>query len=156
MSNSVSPIPDGYPAVIPYLIVRNGKKALEYYQNTFGAVEKERLEMPDGTIGHAEILIGESMIVLADESPACGAVSPDSVGGTPVTIALYIEDVDTVIQRALDGGAILEQPIKNQFYGDRSGSIKDPFGHKWTIMTHIEDVSPEEISRRAAELFGTK
>lgn len=155
MSAQVNPVPEGYPTVIPYLIVNNGQKAIEFYQHVFGATQKDRLDMPDGKIGHAELTIGDSMIMLADEAPSYAAYSPETVGGTPVSIAVYLPDVDAVIQRALDAGAILERPIENQFYGDRTGSIKDPFGHKWTVLTHIEDVTPEEMKRRAAQLFET-
>ena len=113
------------------------------------------MEMPDGKIGHAELIIGDSVIMLADEAPAYGALAPETAGGSPVTILLYMGNVDAVIQRALDAGAVLENPIADQFYGDRSGSIKDPFGHEWTIATPVEDVPPEEMKKRAANFFGS-
>jgi len=154
MSEAVKPVPEGYRTITPYLIMHHAAEAIEFYKKVFGAVEKDRLEMPDGKIGHAELSIGDSMIMLADEAPDYGALAPETVGGTPVSIALYMAGVDDVIKKALDAGAVLERPVEDQFYGDRSGSIKDPFGHKWTILTHIEDVSPEEMKRRAEALFG--
>ena len=154
MNTPVNHIPEGYHSVTPYLVMQDAKLAIEFYKAVFEATEKERMEMPDGKIGHAELLMGDSVLMLADEAPSVGALAPVTVGGTPVSIALYVRDVDAVIQRALDANAILERPIENQFYGDRSGSIRDPFGHKWTVATHIEDVSPEEMKKRAAQLFG--
>lgn len=154
MNSPVNHVPDGFRSVTPYLIMNNAKKAIEFYKAVFGAKDKDLLVMPNGKIGHAELVIGDSVIMLADEAPDYGALAPETVGGTPVTVVLYLEDVDAVVQRAIDAGAVLERPIEDQFYGDRSGAIKDPFGHKWTISTHIEDVSPEEMRKRAAALFG--
>jgi len=146
----VKSIPDGYCSVIPYLIVADGAGAIEFYQRVFGAVERMRLGGPDGKLGHAELMIGDSMIMLADENPAVGARAPGAFGGTPVSLHLYNEDVDAVAARALAAGAKLRRPVENQFYGDRLGTIEDPFGHVWHISTHVEDVSQEEIGRRAA------
>jgi PhnB protein len=144
----VKPIPDGYHSATPYLIVRDGAKALDFYKQVFKAVEMHRFSGPDGKVGHAEIRIGDSVIMLADEHPQMGYVSPQSLGGSPVAIMLYVEDCDLVFNRALLAGATVKDSIKDKFYGDRSGSIADPFGHTWHIATHKEDVSPEEIDRR--------
>jgi PhnB protein len=149
---AAKPIPDGYQSVIPYLIVSGAAKALDYYQKAFGAKERMRLPMPDGRIGHAEIEIGDCVVMLADEFPQMGAKSPQTIGGTPVGICIYVADVDTIFKQAIAAGGKEEKPLQNQFYGDRSGTLIDPFGHKWTVATHIEDVSPEEISRRMAAM----
>jgi PhnB protein len=146
------PIPDGYRTVTPYLIVSGAAKALEFYKKAFGAKERMRLASPDGKVGHAEIQIGDSVIMLADEFPQMGAKSPLTIGGTPVGICLYVEDVDARFKQAIAAGAKEERPVKDQFYGDRSGTLIDPFGHKWTLATHIEDVAPEEIGRRMASM----
>jgi PhnB protein len=144
----VKPIPDGYHSVTPYLIVKGAAEALDFYRKAFGAEERMRLPMPDGRLGHAEIQIGGSVIMLADEFPEMGAKGPNSLGGTPVGICLYVTDSDAVYKRAVAAGAKVQRPIQDQFYGDRSGTVIDPFGHKWTITTHREDVSPEEMARR--------
>ena len=150
---AVKPIPDGYHSVTPYLIVRGGAAALAFYKKAFGATELVRMAMPGSDrIGHAEIKVGDSIIMLADEHPEMGATSPQSIGGTPVGICLYVEDCDTVFGRAVAGGAKVERPMQDQFYGDRSGTVIDPFGHKWTIATHKEDVTPEEMTRRMAAM----
>jgi len=149
---SVKPVPDGYRTVTPYLIVAGAAKAIEFYKRAFGAKERMRHEMPGGAIGHAEIEIGDSVIMLADEFPEMGAKSPQSIGGTPVGICLYVENVDARFEQAVKAGAKIERPLQDQFYGDRSGTVVDPFGHKWTIATHIEDVSEEELSRRMAAM----
>jgi PhnB protein len=149
---AAKPIPDGYQSVIPYLIVSGAAKALDYYQKAFGAKERMRLPMPDGRIGHAEIEIGDCVVMLAAEFPQMGAKSPQTIGGTPVGICIYVADVDTIFKQAIAAGGKEEKPLQNQFYGDRSGTLIDPFGHKWTVATHIEDVSPEEISRRMAAM----
>ncbi len=154
MKTTIKPIPDGYHTATPYLIVSNAAKAIEFYEKAFGARELTRLPMPGGKVGHAELQIGDSRIMLADEFPAWDARSPKTVGGSPVIIALYVEDVDAVVSRAVAAGAKLFQPVADQFYGDRTGSLTDPFGHKWNIATHKEDVSAEEIEKRAAALFG--
>ena len=146
------PIPDGYHSVTPYLIIKGATAALDYYTRAFGAVELFRMPAPEGKIGHAEIKIGDSPIMLADEAPEMGYKSPQSLGGSPVSIMIYVEDVDTVFNRAIAAGGKEQRPVKDQFYGDRSGTITDPFGHIWTIATHKEDVSPEEMQRRMAAM----
>ena len=149
---AVKPIPDGYPTLAPYLIVGDGAAAIVFYQQVFGAKLRMRLDAPGGKIGHAELEIGDSLVMLADEHPETGALAPLTVGGTPVGLHLYVPDVDGVAAKAVAAGAALKRPVENQFYGDRLGSIVDPFGHLWHISTHIEDVSPEEIARRAAAM----
>lgn len=144
---SVKPIPDGYHSVTPYLIVDGGAKALEFFKQAFGAQELFRIER-DGKIGHAEIKIGDSPIMLADEHPEMGARGPQSLGGSPVSIMLYVENADQMVERAVAAGAKIVRPLENKFYGDRSATLADPFGHTWHISTHIEDVSSEEMSRR--------
>jgi PhnB protein len=143
------PIPDGYHSVTPYLIVRGCARAIEFYKTAFGATELSRMEAPGGTIGHAEIKIGDSPVMLADENPDWGARGPDTFGGSPVQLMIYVEDCDSVFRRAVDAGATEVRPLQDQFYGDRSGMLKDPFGHSWTIATHKEDLSPEELQRRS-------
>jgi PhnB protein len=142
-------IPEGYSTVTPYLIVRGGSDALDFYKRAFGATELMRFATPDGRIAHAEILIGNARIMLGDEQPERGHRSPQSLGGSGSGIMLYLEDVDQVFNRALQAGAKALEPVKDQFYGDRSGTLADPFGHWWTIATHVEDVPPEEMERRA-------
>lgn len=143
------PIPEGYHSVTPYLIINGATAALDYYTRAFGAVELFRMPAPEGKIGHAEIKIGDSPIMLADEAPEMGYKSPQSLGGSPVSIMIYVEDVDTVFNRAIAAGGKEQRPVKDQFYGDRSGTLEDPFGHVWHVATHKEDVSPEEMERRA-------
>lgn len=150
MSKSVRPIPEGHAAVSPYLIVNDAAAALDFYRTAFGAVELMRHKDPSGKVGHAEIIIGGSVIMLADEFPDFGARSPRHYGGTPVSIHLYVEDVDKLASQAIAAGAKMVRPVQDQFYGDRNGTLEDPFGHHWHISTHIEDVAPEELSRRAA------
>ena len=150
MSSNVKPIPEGYHAVTPYLIVKGAAKAIEFYKQAFGAIETFRMPQPDGKIGHAEIQIGDSRIMLADEFLERNIRGPESLGGTPVMIHLYIDDVDTVGKRAVAAGAKEIRPVQNQFYGDRSGMFADPFGHQWNIATHVEDLSVEEVGKRAA------
>lgn len=155
---AVKPIADGYHSVTPYLIVRGAARAIEYYKQAFGATELFRMDAPGNKIGHAEIKIGDSPVMLADEHPERGAKSPESYGGSPVSLMIYVEDVDTVFTRALAAGGTEKQPLKDQFYGDRSGTLTDPFGHTWTVATHKEDVAPEEMQRRmaaAAKEMGT-
>jgi len=149
MANKVKPIPDGYHSATPYLIVNGGARALDFYRQAFGAKEIMRMPGPGGRIGHAEIQIGDSRIMLADESPEMNAHSPKTIGGSPVSIMLYVEDVDRVFKQAVDAGAKAMQPVQDQFYGDRVGSLEDPFGHKWHVATHKEDLSLEEIKKRA-------
>jgi len=144
----VRAVPEGYHTVAPHLCVDNGAQALEFYRKAFGAAEVNCLKIPGGKIGHAEIQIGDSRIMLSDEFPDFGNRSPKSFGGTPVIIHLYVEDVDAVAGQALAAGATVLIPVADQFYGDRSGRIQDPFGHVWIISTHIEDVTPEEVERR--------
>jgi PhnB protein len=148
----VKPIPDDYPQVTPYLCIDGANAAIQFYSDVFGA--KERMRMPDkgGRIGHAELQLGEALIMLADEYPEMGIRSPKSVGGTPVTINVYVEDVDDVFERAEKAGAKILRPVEDQFYGDRSGQFEDPFGHRWSVSTHVEDVSPEEMQKRAAAM----
>ena len=153
---AVKPIPDGYHSVTPYLIVKGAARALEFYQKALGAKELMRLPGPDGRVGHAEIKIGDSRIMLADECPEMSATSPQALGGTPVGLCLYVEDADAVFNRAVAAGAKVVRPVQDQFYGDRSGTLEDPFGHKWTIGTHKEDVSPEELQRRMAAFMNKK
>ena len=153
---AVKPIPDGYPSLTPYLIVADGAGAIAFYEKAFGATVRLRLTTPDGKIGHAELIIGGSLIMLADEYPAHGARGPRAFGGSPVGLHHYVVDVDAVVARAVAAGAKLVDPVENKFYGDRMGTIEDPFGHKWYVTTHTEDVPPDEIDRRAAALHGQK
>lgn len=153
MANA-KPIPEGYPQVTPYLAVDGANRAIEWYGAVFGARERMRLGAPDDKVGHAELEIGDSLLMLADEFPEMGMRSPKAVGGTPVTISLYIDDVDGVFERAVQGGAKPLRQVENQFYGDRAGSFEDPFGHRWSVATHVEDVPPDEMERRAAEAMG--
>ena len=142
------PIPEGYHTATPYLIVKGAASAIEFYKKAFGATELLRLAAPDGKLGHAEIKIGDSPIMLADEVPEMKYLGPESLGGTPVAMLLYVDDVDTRFSQAIAAGANEVRPVKDQLYGDRSGTLQDPFGHLWTIATHVEDVSPEEIEKR--------
>jgi PhnB protein len=151
---TVKPIPDGYPRVTPYLHVDGASKAIEFYRTVFGAKERMRMAAPDGRIGHAELEIGNSMIMLADEHPEMNVLGPKSVGGTPVTVLVYVEDVDRAFERALKAGAKELRPVQTQFYGDRSGQFEDPFGHHWNVATHVEDVTPDEMAKRAAKMMG--
>ena len=153
MAGKVKSVPEGYNSVTPYLTIKGAARAIEFYVKAFGAVEVMRLASPDGGIGHAELKIGDSKIMLSDEFPGMGSRSPESFGGTPVAIHLYIADVDTVVLKAIDAGAKLTQPVQDKFYGDRSGCITDPFGHNWYISTHAEDMSLEEMQRRANEFM---
>jgi PhnB protein len=153
MMNNVKPIPDGYTSITPYLITKNAGTALEYYKKTFGATEKMRLNTPDGRLMHAELKIGDSLLMLGEErGDTCGR-GPETLGGSPVTIHLYVEDVDAVFALAVDTGSTVVRPVENQFYGDRSGMFTDPFGHLWNVSTHIEDVPPEEIKKRVSAMF---
>jgi PhnB protein len=146
---AVKPIPDGYHSVTPYLIIKGAAKAIEFYKKAFGAAELFRMADPSGKVGHAEIKIGDSPIMLADEFPEMGARSPETYGGSPVSICLYVQDVDALASQAIAAGAKVVRPVQDQFYGDRSGTFTDPFGHTWTIATHKEDLSMEEIQKRA-------
>lgn len=149
---AVQPIPPGYDRLTAYIIVRGAAQAIDFYKNAFGAVETMRLPGPDGKIGHAELKIGESMLMLADECDAAMSRSPQTLGGTPFCFTMYVEDCDRVFQRAVAAGATVLQPLQNKFYGDRAGIVADPFGYHWALMTHIEDVPADELARRAAAM----
>jgi len=148
---AIKAIPDGYQTATPYLIIAGAAAAIDFYKRAFGATEMMRMVDPNGRIGHAEIRIGDSVIMLADEHPEMGYRSPRSLGGSSVSILLYLADVDAVFARAVAAGARAQRPVIDQFYGDRSGTLEDPFGHVWTVATHVEDVPAEEIQRRAEE-----
>ena len=148
--SKVKPIPDGYNTVIPYLYIKGAAKAIDFYKNVLGATERMRMPGQNGTVGHTELVIGDSVVMMSDEHPELGALSPQTVGGIPLSLHVYSSDVDAVIEKAVAAGAKLDRPVKNQFYGDRSGSIVDPFGYRWYIATHVEDVSPEEMKKRMA------
>lgn len=149
MAGNVKAIPEGYHSVTPYLIIKRAADAIEFYKKALGATELMRMPQPDGRIGHAELKIGDSHVMLADEFPEKNIRGPKSLGGSPVTIHLYVEDVDAVAKRAVAAGAKELMPVTDQFYGDRAGKFEDPFGHLWYISTHKEDLSPEEIAKRA-------
>jgi len=144
------PIPDGYPRVTPYLIIDGASAAIDFYRSVLGATERMRMPAPDGRVGHAELEIGDSLIMLADEFPEMSARSPKTVGGTPMSLHVYVEDADSVFDRAIKAGATALQPVEDKFYGDRSGQFEDPFGHHWSGATHVEDVPPDEMAARAA------
>jgi PhnB protein len=144
------PIPEGYPRVTPYLIVDGASAAIDFYTSVLGATERMRMSAPDDRVGHAELEIGDSVIMLADESPEMDARSPRAVGGTPVSLHVYVEDADGAFERAIGAGATALQQVEDKFYGDRSGSFEDPFGHRWHVATHVEDVPPGEMEKRAA------
>ena len=152
MSRKTRPIPKGYRAVTPYLSVQGAADAIGFYKKAFGAKEIMRMPGPGGTVGHAEIQVADSRIMLADEFPEMNFRSPHSVGGTPVNLHLYVPDVDKVVKKALAAGAKPLRPVADQFYGDRSGTVEDPFGHIWHIATHVEDVSMKELKKRAAAM----
>jgi PhnB protein len=146
-------VPDGYHSVTPYLIVKGAADAIEFYKRAFGASELMRMPSPDGRIAHAEIKIGDSTIMLADEHPEMGYRSPQSLGGAGVSMMVYVERVDEVFKSSVANGAKELQPVKDQFYGDRSGTLRDPFGHTWTIATHVEDIAPDEMRKRAEQFM---
>jgi PhnB protein len=150
----VKPIPDGYPQVSAYLCVDGASAAIDFYSKVFGASERVRMPAPGGKVGHAEVQLGDSIIMLSDEFAEMGMRSPKSLGGSPVTISVYTEDVDDVFNRALQAGAKELSAVQDQFYGDRSGQFEDPFGHRWSVATHVEDVPPEEMEKRMAEAMG--
>jgi len=152
-SKASKPIPQGYHSVTPYLIIRDAGKALDFYKKAFGAVEKFRMAGPDGKIGHAEIQIGDSMIMISDENPKFGTKSPQSLGGSPVSIFLYIPDVDATFKQAIAAGAKEIMAVTDQFWGDRHGKVADPFGHTWDLATHKEDLTPAEMQERAKKAF---
>ena len=149
MPSKVKAIPEGYEGATPYLVIKGAASALEFYKKAFDATELMRVPAPGGTVGHAEIKIGKAVIMLADEFPQMNCKSPQAYGGSPVSMMLYVQDVDMFVDRAVAAGAKLVRPVKNQFYGDRSGSLEDPFGHQWHIATHVEDVPPDEMAKRA-------
>jgi PhnB protein len=151
---NVKPIPEGYPRVTPYLCVNGADAAIKFYTTVLDAKERMRIPAPGGKIGHAELQLGDSVIMLADEFPEMNVRGPKSIGGTPVTISVYVQDVDRVFERAIKAGATSLRPVENQFYGDRSGQFEDPFGHRWSVATHIEDVPPDEMAKRAAKMMG--
>jgi PhnB protein len=153
MSN-VRPVPEGYHSVTPYLFIKGAASAIEFYKNVFGATEVMRMPGPNGQIMHAELRIGDSIVMLSDENPQMGALSPQSIGGTATGLNVYLANVDAVAQKAIDAGAKLVRPVKNQFYGDRSGTLIDPFGHMWSVATHVEDVPPEEMQKRMSQAAG--
>ncbi len=151
----VKPIPEGYHTVTPYLVVKGASKAIDFYKKAFGATELFRMDGPNGTVAHAEIQIGDSRLMLADEMPQMGYSAPAPNSHTPVGLMIYVNDVDKVAAQAIAAGITTERPVEDQFYGDRSGNFVDPFGHRWTIATHKEDVSQEEMGRRMAKLAKT-
>jgi PhnB protein len=153
---AVKPIPEGYHTVTPYLIVHDAAKALEFYKKAFSATELVRMPGPGGRVMHAEIKIGDSMIMLADENPEWGAKSAQTIGGSPIGLCLYVKDVDALAKQAVAAGAKEVKPVQDQFYGDRSGTFSDPFGLQWTIATHKEDVSPEEMKKRMDAMMKQK
>ena len=150
MSQAVKPVPEGYRTVTPYLTIRGADRAIEFYKRVFGAKEVVRMPGPDGKLMHAELEIGDSMIMLSDEFPEMGGKPPEALNGTPVSIFLYVEDVDKVFQQAVNAGATPQMPLQDMFWGDRFGKLADPFGHQWALATHKEDVAPEELAKRAA------
>ena len=149
----VNPVAEGYTAVTPYLCVRGAADAIDFYTKMFGARERMRMPQPDGRIGHAELMIRDAVVMLSDEFTDMGVLSPQSLGGSPVTLNVYVDDVDAVVERAVAAGATLDRPVENRFYGDRSGQIVDPWGHRWSVATHVEDVPPDEMQRRAEEFM---
>jgi PhnB protein len=148
----VNPIPEGYPRVTPYLIVDGASAAIDFYRDVLGATERMRMPAPNDKVGHAELQLGDSLIMLADETPDMDALGPKSVGGTPLMLHVYVEDADAVFERAVREGAKALRQVEDRFYGDRSGEFEDPFGHRWSVATHVEDVPPEEMERRMAAM----
>lgn len=151
--SEVKAVPEGYEGITPYLVCKNAEAAIDFYTRAFGATELFRIGSP-GMVGHAEMKIVNSIIMLADEHAEMGALSPESIGGSPVGLMIYVENVDEFTNKAIAEGLKVERPVEDQFYGDRSGHFVDPFGHKWAFATHTEDVSPEEMNKRAAALYG--
>jgi len=146
---SVQPVPEGYQTLIPYLAVGDATAAIDYYKKAFGAKERSRIDTPDGKIGHAELEIGDSVLMLADPFPHATALPPSEVGGTSASVVMYVPDVDAVVEKAVDEGATITREVADQFWGDRFGTITDPFGHVWSIGTHVEDVPADEMAERA-------
>src|SRR5437867_5578197 len=153
MAKAVKPIPDGFHTVTPALTVRGAAQAIEFYKKAFGAEEVERITGPDGRVAHAEIRIGDSILMLGDEAPQWGSLSPQSLNGTPTSFYLYVKDVDAAFKRAVDAGAQVKMPVDNMFWGDRHGSVADPFGHVWSIATRKEDLTSAEIEKRSKAAF---
>ena len=151
---NVNPIPEDYPRVSPYLSVKGAAAAIDFYTEVLGAEERVRMPGPNDTVGHAELYFGDSVIMLSDENPEFGNVSPKTIGGSPVVLSIYVEDVDAVYEKALEKGATVISKVEDQFYGDRSGQFEDPFGHKWNVSSHIEDVTPEQMEERMKSAFG--
>ncbi|WP_107416675.1 MULTISPECIES: VOC family protein [unclassified Streptomyces] len=147
------PVPEDHPRITPYLCLDGAAAAIDFYTAVLGARERMRMEAPDGRIAHAELVLGDSVVMLSDEFPEMDFRSPRAVGGTPVNLYVYVEDVDAVFAAALARGATELDPVRTQFYGDRSGQFEDPFGHRWNVASHVEDVSPEEMDRRAEEMM---
>jgi len=156
MNTKLKPIPDGYHTLTPYLIVKGAAQAMEFYTKAFGATELCRLDSPDGKIAHGEFKIGDSIFMISEENPEWGSSSPETLGGSPVTLFIYVPDVDVTFADAMKAGAKEKMPIKDQFWGDRTGQVIDPFGHHWHIATHIEDVDPSEFPSRMAACFAEK
>jgi PhnB protein len=152
---NVNPIPQGYHSVTPYLFIKGAAEAIEYYKKVFAATERMRMPGPNGRIMHAEIEIGDSTVMISDENPQVNSRSPQTIGGTSCCLHVYVKDVDTTVQAAANGGAKITQPVENRFYGDRTGTLIDPFGHMWSVATHIEDVTPEEMKKRMAKMTQT-
>jgi len=150
---TVKPIPDGYHSVTPYLALKNADAAIKFYKQAFGAKEIMRLPTPDGGLAHAEISIGDSRIMMSDEMPAYGNKSAETLGGSPISLAVYVPDVDSAFDQAVKAGATVKRPVEDQFYGDRAGTLMDPFGYQWSLMTHKEDVSGEEMQKRMKKMF---
>jgi PhnB protein len=150
MAAKVKPVPDGYHTITPYLSIKGAAAAIEFYKKAFDAKEVMRMAQPDGRVGHAELQLGDSRVMLADEFPDMDFRGPQALGGSPVHLHMYVDDVDAVVARAVGAGAKVVRPVQDQFYGDRLGTVSDPFGHVWHVSTHKEDLTPEEIGRRAA------
>jgi PhnB protein len=145
---ATKPIPEGYHTLTPYLAVDNATEAIEFYKRAFGAEERVRMPGPGGTIGHAELAIGDSLVMLSDPFPQSSVRAPKELGGTSASVFMYVEDVDAVVKQAVDAGATVTMEVEDQFWGDRFGTVSDPFGHSWSIATHVEDLTPEEIAER--------
>ena len=152
--SDVQPIPDDYPRVTPYLCVDGAAAAIDFMVEVFDATERMRISAPGGLIGHAEVAIGDSIIMVSDEYPEMDVIGPKKIGGTAVTVMVYVEDADATFAKAVAAGATAERPVETHFYGDRGGQFIDPFGHRWNVSTHVEDVAPDELARRSAEMFG--
>jgi PhnB protein len=148
---ATKPIPEGYHTITPYLAVDDAAQAIEYYRTAFGAKERVRMGAPDGKIAHAELEIGDSLVMLSDPFPQASTRPPKELGGTSASVFMYVEDVDAVVKQAVNAGATITMEVADQFWGDRFGSVQDPFGHSWSIATHVEDVPPEEMAERAKE-----